>query len=66
LAEEIADKSVSVLIAAKKATNFALDSALNEGLVFERKLFNSLVNQRASREGINSFLGKRKPKFDDM
>jgi enoyl-CoA hydratase len=39
------------------------DSALEEGILFERRLFQSLFGTADQREGMAAFLEKRKPEF---
>lgn len=40
--------------------------SLNDGLVYERNLFNPLLNTKSKEEGVKAFLEKRKPNFKDL
>jgi enoyl-CoA hydratase len=52
----------SVMIA-KECVNRAFESALSEGLVYERRMFHALFGTEDQREGMDAFLAKRKPQF---
>jgi enoyl-CoA hydratase len=48
---------------AKECVNRAFESALSDGLVFERRMFHALFGTEDQREGMDAFLNKRKPEF---
>ena len=52
-AQKIAEKSMIAVMAAK------------EGLLFERRLFNSLFATEDQKEGMAAFMEKRSPQFRD-
>ena len=56
--------SKTALIASKEAINHSLQVHLNEGIVFERRIFHSLFNTKDQKEGMNAFLEKRIPNFN--
>lgn len=63
LAFEIAKKPRVAVLKAKEAILKAGDTALEEGLAFERRLFYSLFSTQDQKEGMRAFLEKREPKF---
>lgn len=63
IARIIAAKSPLALRQAKQALQQAFETSLNSGLEFERKAFVMLAGSEDRREGIDAFLGKRKPEF---
>jgi enoyl-CoA hydratase len=50
---------------AKEAVNRALETTLEEGLRFERRLFHSLFATDDQKEGMAAFIEKRKPQFNN-
>ena len=48
---------------AKEAVNRAYESALADGILFERRLFHSLFATEDQKEGMAAFVEKRKPAF---
>ena len=48
---------------AKDAVNRSFETGLTEGIAYERHLFHSLFGTEDQREGLDAFLGKRKPAF---
>ncbi|NDV49957.1 MULTISPECIES: enoyl-CoA hydratase [Roseobacteraceae] len=64
-AAKIAEKSLLASIAAKQAVNRAFETTLDEGLLFERRLFHSLFATEDQKEGMSAFLEKRTPQFRD-
>ncbi len=50
-------------IAAKESVNRAFESSLNEGIVFERRLFHALFATADQKEGMDAFVNKRKANF---
>lgn len=65
LANEIATKSLPVLIMAKQATLSSMETSLAEGIVSERRLFQSSFALNDRKEGMKAFLEKRKPEFSN-
>jgi enoyl-CoA hydratase len=63
IADTIAGKSLPVVLLAKEAVNRAFESSLAEGLLFERRAFQSLFALEDQREGMNAFIQKRSPDF---
>jgi enoyl-CoA hydratase/carnithine racemase len=63
IAKQIAEKPKSSLIEIKKliSNNYLLEKGLQE----ERKSFYSLLNSENAKEGISSFLNKKKPTWKD-
>jgi enoyl-CoA hydratase len=51
------------VIAAKESVNRAYESALSDGMMFERRLFYSMFATQDQKEGMDAFLNKRPPKF---
>ena len=48
---------------AKECVNRAFESGLTDGMGFERRIFHSLFATEDQKEGMDAFLGKRKPAF---
>jgi len=63
IARKIAAKPLLAIKAAKEAVLKAANSALDEGLEFERKSFYLLFASEDRSEGMKAFLEKRKPEF---
>jgi len=63
IARKIAAKPQLAIKAAKEAVLKAANSALDEGLEFERKSFYLLFASEDRSEGMKAFLEKRKPEF---
>ncbi|MCT4555171.1 MAG: enoyl-CoA hydratase [Pelagimonas sp.] len=64
-AEKIAEKSIISVVAIKEAVNRSYETALAEGLLFERRLFHSLFATEDQKEGMAAFMEKRTPQFRD-
>ena len=64
-AAKIAEKSAIAVMAAKEAVNRAQETTLREGLLFERRIFQSLFATEDKKEGMAAFLEKRQPQFRD-
>ncbi|CAG9863757.1 unnamed protein product [Phyllotreta striolata] len=63
LAEKIAANSQIANALAKESVNVALESTLQEGLRFERRMFHALFATKDQKEGMAAFVEKRKPNF---
>jgi enoyl-CoA hydratase len=63
IARKIAAKPMLAIKAAKEAVLKAANTALDEGLDFERKSFYMLLASEDRKEGMKAFLEKRKPQF---
>ncbi|MDY0072140.1 MAG: enoyl-CoA hydratase [Thauera sp.] len=62
-AETIASYSLPVVMMIKESVNRAFESSLNEGLLFERRVFHSSFALKDQKEGMAAFVDKRKPDF---
>jgi enoyl-CoA hydratase len=62
-ANQICEYSLPAVMAAKESVNRAYESTLNEGILFERRVFHSLFATEDQKEGMSAFVEKRKPKF---
>ncbi len=62
-AQKIADKGPIAVMAAKEAVNRAYETTLEEGVLFERRLFYGLFATEDKAEGMEAFVEKRQPKF---
>ena len=65
LAQSIASKSLPVLMLAKEAVIRSYETTLSEGMVNERRLFQSTFALKDRKEGMEAFLNKRAPKFNN-
>ena len=50
-------------IATKEMVNAAYEMTLQQGVVFERRLFHGLFGSADQKEGMAAFVEKRKPAF---
>ena len=64
-ATTVASKSQLAVKAAKESVNRALETTLAEGLLFERRLFHAQFATEDKIEGMQAFLAKRPPIFQD-
>ena len=62
-AEAIATKSLPVAMMTKEAINRSFEVGLTEGVLFERRVFQSQFSLEDQREGIAAFAEKRAPHF---
>ncbi len=62
-AEAIAGFSLPVVMMIKESVNRAYESSLNEGLLFERRVFHAAFALNDQKEGMAAFVDKRKPDF---
>jgi enoyl-CoA hydratase len=63
VAEKIAGYSAPVVMMIKESINRAYETSLAEGVLFERRLFQSQFALEDQKEGMAAFLEKRKPSF---
>jgi enoyl-CoA hydratase len=63
MAAKIADYSLPVVMMAKESVNRAYETALAEGVLFERRLFHSQFALDDQKEGMAAFVEKRTPTF---
>lgn len=66
LAEKIAAMSLPVAMMVKESVNRSYETALAEGLLFERRLFHSTFALQDQKEGMNAFVEKRPPQFKNI
>ena len=59
----IASMSLPSVLLAKECVNRAYESSLNEGVLFERRVFYSTFATEDQKEGMAAFVEKRKPDF---
>jgi enoyl-CoA hydratase len=59
----IASHSLPSVMMAKECVNRAFESGLNEGLLFERRVFHATFATQDQKEGMAAFIDKRKPAF---
>ncbi len=64
-ASKIAEKSALATMAAKETVDRSYETSLREGLLFERRVFNSLFATEDQSEGMSAFIEKREPQFRD-
>ena len=53
------------VLAAKESVNRAFESSLSDGVMFERRLFHSMFATEDQKEGMDAFLSKRQPAFQN-
>jgi enoyl-CoA hydratase len=63
VAEKIAGYSLPVVMMIKESINRAYETSLAEGVLFERRVFQSQFALEDQKEGMAAFLEKRKPNF---
>jgi len=63
VATVIASMSLASVMMAKESVNRAFESSLNEGLLFERRVFHSLFGTEDQKEGMAAFIEKREARF---
>ena len=59
----IANFSQIAVMAAKESVNRAFEGSLNDGIMFERRLFHALFATQDQKEGMDAFVNKRKALF---
>jgi len=63
VAKTIAGYSLPVVMMIKESINRAYETSLAEGVLFERRVFQSQFALEDQKEGMAAFLEKRKPSF---
>jgi enoyl-CoA hydratase len=63
IGQTIASFSLPVVMMIKESINRAYESSLNEGLLFERRVFQATFAMEDQKEGMTAFVEKRKPNF---
>src|SRR5438045_2085490 len=63
VAQKIAAYSTPVVMMIKESINRAYETSLSEGVLFERRVFQSQFALADQKEGMAAFLEKRKPSF---
>ena len=58
-------KSLPILILAKEAILRSFETTLSEGMVNERRLFQATFELNDRKEGMQAFLEKRPPHFNN-
>ena len=59
----ISNFSQIAVMAAKESVNRAFEGSLNDGVMFERRLFHALFATNDQKEGMDAFVNKREAKF---
>jgi enoyl-CoA hydratase len=59
----IAVYSLPSVMMAKESINRAYETTLNEGVLFERRVFHSMFATDDQKEGMKAFVEKRQPSF---
>lgn len=62
-ADKIADQSLAASMMLKEAVNQAFQTSLSDGLLFERRSFQSLFATHDQKEGMQAFIDKRAAQF---
>ncbi len=65
LAQTISEKSLPILILAKEAILRSYETTLSEGMVNERRLFQATFELNDRKEGMQAFIQKRPPNFNN-
>ena len=66
IAEGMAAFSSPVLMMAKQCVNAALETTLEQGLAYERRVFHATFALEDQKEGMAAFVEKRTPNFKNM
>ena len=64
-ATKIVEKSMITAMVVKECVNRAQETTLQEGVLFERRLFHAIFATEDQKEGMAAFLEKRQPQFRD-
>ena len=65
IAETVSSYSIPSILAAKEMASRALELPTTEGVRFERRLFQALFSTQDQKEGMEAFVDKRSPHFND-
>jgi enoyl-CoA hydratase len=65
IATIIAEKSLPIAMMTKETVHRADEMSLSEGVRFERRLFHAMFATDDQKEGMNAFIDKRKPAFQN-
>jgi len=63
IARKIAAQSLPIAMMTKETVNVAFETTLQQGIKFERRLFQSMFTTEDQKEGMTAFVEKRKPHF---
>ncbi|MEM7371991.1 MAG: enoyl-CoA hydratase-related protein [Bacteroidota bacterium] len=63
VAKQIASYSKQAILTAKELVHLTDQMNLKEGIMYERRLFHSLIGTQDQIEGMNAFIEKRSPNF---
>ena len=63
VADTIANMSLPAVLAGKEAVNRAFETSLQEGVLFERRVFHALFATADQKEGMKAFVEKRKAEW---
>jgi enoyl-CoA hydratase len=63
VATTVAEMSLPIAMMAKEAVNRSFETSLQEGILFERRVFHSTFATGDQKEGMSAFVEKRKPEF---
>jgi len=63
-ADTIAEMSMPIAMMTKEAINRSYETTLSEGVLFERRVFQSMFATADQKEGMAAFIDKRKAKFE--
>lgn len=66
VARRIAGFPRTATLAAREAVNHALETGLRNGVLFERRVFHGLFSTPGQKEGMQAFLEKREPRFEQL
>jgi len=61
----ICEFSQLAVMAAKESVNRSFESGLSDGVMFERRMFHALFATADQKEGMDAFVNKRKPNFQN-
>jgi enoyl-CoA hydratase len=64
-AQKVVEKSAVTSRVVKECVNRAQETSLAEGLLFERRMFQTMFATEDQKEGMAAFLEKRQPQFRD-
>ena len=65
MAQKIASKSLTAIILSKDSVRAAYETSLQDGLLYENRLFHASFSTQDQKEGMNAFVEKRKAKWSN-